>query len=270
MIWRAGCLALLMLVGCSPEVATDVIVSDVTKAEHRLFPWRSLRSAEPCVMGRPLPLGYGSVTAEIIVDRSGWVRIERLFSDYGAMTPACRALARAEISRWRYRPFDYGNGPVAVRLTETLAVDPPERWREPRVPFPEAGDLSAARIVLERGHCFGRCPVYRVELRGDGRALYEGGYFVDVVGEREGRIDPREFETLVQEFREADFFSLHEAYEAPITDMSATRLTVQIGGRTHTVTDYVGESVGMPSVVVDLERRVDEVGRTAQWTGRDR
>ena len=34
--------------------------------------------------------------------------------------------------------------------------------------------------------------------------------------------------------------------------------------------DYVGESVGMPSVVVDLERRVDEVGRTAQWTGRHR
>ena len=215
-------------------------------------------------------MGYGLVTAEIIVDRSGWVRIERLFSDYGAMTPACRALARAEISQWRYRPFEYGNGPVAVRLTETLAVDPPERWREPGVPFPEIGDLSAARIVLERGGCYGRCPVYRVELRGDGRAFYRGGYFVDVVGEREAPIAPGEFEALIQEFRRADFFSLLEAYEAPITDAATHRLTLQIGGRTHTVTDYVGESVGMPSVVVDLERRVDEVGRTAQWTGRNR
>ena len=37
---------------------------------------------------------------------------------------------------------------------------------------------SAARITLERGPCFGTCPVYSVTLDGSGAVLFEGRRFV--------------------------------------------------------------------------------------------
>jgi hypothetical protein len=40
---------------------------------------------------------------------------------------------------------------------------------------------------------------------------------------------------------------------------------LSVGGRTKTVTDYVGEQVGMPVVITDLENAVDEAAGTERW-----
>ena len=40
--------------------------------------------------------------------------------------------------------------------------------------FPEIHDWNTLRITLSRSGCYGRCPVYKVEIHGDGTVLYDG------------------------------------------------------------------------------------------------
>jgi hypothetical protein len=213
---------------------------------------------------------HEAINVTLRVDRDGRAHVVSMNPAYedGPLPVRCRAPLLGEIAKWRYRPFEDSQGPVAVQIIETVPVYPVERWRNPRAPFPAHFDLRSAHVVLERSGCYGSCPVYRLELRGDGAVLYEGYEFVAEKGVRRGTVDDAEFAALIEEFREADFFSLLDAYEAPITDLATYRLTLEVGGQRQTVTDYWGEIVGMPSIVRRLERRVDEVGHAEQWTGR--
>jgi hypothetical protein len=129
--------------------------------------------------------------------------------------------------------------------------------------------LATVVIRLERDACFGTCPVYSVELRGTGDAIYEGGCFTMVPGRRTERIDPRVIAELMEQFRKADFWSLQPAYRAQITDSPTNRVTLTIGGQTKTVEDYVGKMVGMPPEVTALEDAIDRATGSARWTVSD-
>ncbi len=59
------------------------------------------------------------------------------------------------------------------------------------VPFPAVGDPASLRITLERGPCFGECPIYKVEVRGDGSVFYKGEGFVAGSGHHRATI-PKE------------------------------------------------------------------------------
>jgi len=50
--------------------------------------------------------------------------------------------------------------------------------------FPEIHDWNTLRITLSRSLCYGRCPVYEVEIHGDGTFLYDGKLNVDAKGKR--------------------------------------------------------------------------------------
>lgn len=267
----AAVIAMCVLIGSCEQHRQDVIIGDQDRAAHRLFE-PIVRSARSCDNDDPrrAPM-HEFVELSLQVNASGAPRILSMRSLYGdrAVPARCRALINAAMEQWRYEPFEDASGPMVVRFAETIAIYPLERWHAPRVEFPATYDLETARVVLERGGCLGRCPVYRIELRGDGTSQYDGTAFVEVTGRRDGAIDPDEFATLLDSFREADFYSLLEVYEAPITDHPYYLVTLELNGRAYTVTDYVGEYVGMPSIVKVLERRIDEVGRTSQWTGRD-
>jgi hypothetical protein len=184
------------------------------------------------------------------------------------ITPDCMTLVRNEARRWRYRPFAPGGEPIELTITEIIPIYPPERWHETHTPFPEIEDLSAVRIILERLGCYGECPSYRVELRGDGSSTFFGYSFVRAVGEHHDTVNREEFARLVQLFRQADLFSLENAYTSPVVDMSTDRITLIIGSQQKIVVDYEGLSVGMPLVVSQLEDEIDRVGRTQQWIER--
>ena len=47
--------------------------------------------------------------------------------------------------------------------------------------------------------------------------------------------------------------------------MPGCSLSISIDGKTKIVNDYVGEWVGMPQVIRDLERDVDNLARTERW-----
>jgi hypothetical protein len=142
-------------------------------------------------------------------------------------------------------------------------------------------DRDKLTITLRRSACYGTCPDYSVTVHGDGRVVFLTEGATDAVsglhrsnapssgvlvpGRHEDRIDPAAVDALVQEFREANFFSLRDEYRAGITDNPTYVLVIDTGHGAKTVVDYVGQAAGMPSSVTRLEGEVDRVARTARW-----
>jgi hypothetical protein len=125
-------------------------------------------------------------------------------------------------------------------------------------------------ITLERTACFGTCPVYVVEITGDGQVRFTGKDFVRVTGPSSASI-PRELvASLVAEFDRIDYWHLRDNYEyivqadgsvTAVTDLPTTITSIRIGARYKRVTDYIGA----PPALKSLERRIDEIAGTQQW-----
>jgi hypothetical protein len=128
---------------------------------------------------------------------------------------------------------------------------------------------DAARISLERGPCFGTCPIYKVEIHGDGTVIYTGERFVKVTGEQRAQISPVAVAGLVDQFVMFGFFDLKDEYIAEVTDLPTYTLSVSLSGRQKTVTDYGGKMANMPPIVTVLENEVDRVAGTQQWIKSD-
>src|ERR1700733_9628445 len=131
--------------------------------------------------------------------------------------------------------------------------------------FPEVHNWKNVVITLSRDACYGTCPMYTVELHGDGTVVYRGKRFVAVKGERRGKVAEVAVQDLVAEFRKADFFSLSDQYIAGVTDFPSYTISIEIDGKKKTVLDYVGGQVGMPRTVTDLENDIDRIAGSDRW-----
>jgi hypothetical protein len=146
---------------------------------------------------------------------------------------------------------------AAVLIAGGLAMAPP---------FPDVAG-QAVVISLDRSACKGTCPVYRVEITGEGLVTYEGREHVAALGVRTRRIPREAVSRLVDRFRAADFFSLQASYAADVDDVPGATIGLRVGETSKTVSDYFGFQVGMPRSVNDLETAVDEAAGTAEWIG---
>jgi hypothetical protein len=135
----------------------------------------------------------------------------------------------------------------------------------PPVMFPEIKNWNSVVITLERGICFGTCPIYTVEIHGDGTVVYRGDDCVVAKGERRSRLAPAEVAKLVGAFRAANFFSLRDHYAATVTDGPAYRTSISFDHNRKAVIDYFGEMVGMPPALAKLEDEIDRVAGTDHW-----
>lgn len=143
-------------------------------------------------------------------------------------------------------------------------------------------DPAKATITLERSACYGPCPVYKVQIHGDGRVQFstktapmdqEGAShsqyarFIGVLipGTHEDRVSPGAVESLIRKFQAAGFWHLKNEYSAETTDLPTYSLTIDTGRQRKTVVNYAGERVGMPPVVTELENAVDTLAGTDRW-----
>lgn len=164
------------------------------------------------------------------------------------------------------KPTPPGRGPATQVPHDRPDRPGGDQWG-PRREFPR-GPLGTARIKLERTACFGTCPVYTVEIQGDGTVIWEGKRFVKVMGLRRYRIPIVKVRTLVERFRAARFYSARDAYvDRGITDMPSAWISLTYGGVSKRIQDYAGTRAGMPQAIKDLERAVDETAGTAALIG---
>lgn len=148
-------------------------------------------------------------------------------------------------------------------------------------PFPAVLE-NELKITLQRTACLGSCPDYTVTIDGQGNVVFRSqgenfpGEFevhrsfssndgILVSGVHTDKVEPGVVAELLERFREARFFSLKDEYRARITDNPAYILTIDTGTASKTVVDYVGERVGMPRVVTELQEVVDQAAGSARW-----
>lgn len=167
-----------------------------------------------------------------------------------------------------FEPFTLDGVAHPARVEAYVPLLDPERRVSRRVPFPTVGGQEVV-MRLSRSACYGHCPVYTVEIRGDGTVRFEGEEFVALRGSHRSQVSPQAVQSLLELFREADFFSLDSRYVGNITDMPTQEVTLTIGGQTKTVLDYAGLMVGMPFGVARLEHAMDRIAGTRRWISGD-
>jgi hypothetical protein len=129
-------------------------------------------------------------------------------------------------------------------------------------------------ITLERTPCFGGCPVYRVSVTQAGTVQYEGKAHVRRLGSAGGQIPAERVDQLLSELERAGYFSFAGRYTSAeptcgryATDSPSVITTVRFRGLTKRIEHDYGCGAA-PGALVVLERRIDEVLNTSQWTGR--
>ena len=132
----------------------------------------------------------------------------------------------------------------------------------PTGPAAEPQPDPTFRVELERGMCLGPCPVYKVEIDHTGLVTFTGSNsniapHVPCQGERQWRIQPAQVRRLEALIDGSGFFDFKPEYVAGITDQSAYAVTVTRRGQTKRVQDYVGQMVGMPAAMTQIEEAVD-------------
>jgi hypothetical protein len=171
---------------------------------------------------------------------------------------------RPEVLRWKFIPFEVDGRPVTASVEEYIDLVPPERFPSVHVRAPAVRPDSRVDITLSRSMCYGRCPVYKVSVSTRG-IVFDGEEFVAAKGRNTDTIDPSAVRALAKKFVAADFYSMRDEYRASVTDNSTYTLSVSIDGHKKQVVDYVGQWVGMPAAVVELEDDVDALAHTERW-----
>jgi len=244
-----------------PPTEPSVVELDSSEAqmwEHRLGPSTAVHvsSAEAHT------LDFESyLTFEIVVSTDGRVESAKPVGDAKRHVDEGRAIEMART----FKPWTRDGKNIRVRVTDEVLLLPPERWALVPRSFPEPWSLKSVKIELSRSMCYGRCPAYSVTIWGDGSVHFNGQRYVQIPGKHDARIAHDTVMELVREFERAKFFAAGDKYIAEVTDNPTYTLTLTVGGKTKTVTDYVGEQVGMPLVITDLENAVDEAAGTERW-----
>ena len=201
------------------------------------------------------------LTFEIVVSPEGNVESAKPIGDEKRHLDEALAIEMART----FKPWTRDSKNIRVRAIDYVSLLPPERWALVPRSFPEPWDLKGVKIQLTRTGCLGTCPAYRVTIQGNGSVHFSGERYVRIPGEHDAQIAPARVRALVSQFEKAQFFAAGDKYIANVTDNPTYTLTLTVGGKTKTVTDYVGEQVGMPLVITDLENAVDHAAGTERW-----
>lgn len=134
-----------------------------------------------------------------------------------------------------------------------------------RTSFPGIKNWNSLVISLERSACYGTCPVYHVEIHGDGTVVFVGNRFVAVTGERREHIARSAVQHLFAQFRSANYFWSFDRYTAPVTDLPEYTTSIAFDGQSKSIEDYGGGMVGMPPELIALEADIDRAADTGKW-----
>jgi hypothetical protein len=144
-------------------------------------------------------------------------------------------------------------------------------------PRPSSGEGVAAAedyLALERGSCFGTCPVYRVTLTRSGAVTFKGRRFVADSGTSYDSIPAPRADSLFRRLEAAGWsgFAGRYAMGEPgcgrfATDLPTVATEVSLGGSLKRVEHDHG-CQDAPEALDRLEQEIDSVAGVARWVGR--
>jgi len=160
---------------------------------------------------------------------------------------------------------------VAAAMASACARGAPEVPAVDSRPTPEV--RAAGSVSLERGPCYGTCPVYKLSVELSGAVWFEGRRFVADTGVSTATVPAARVDSLLAELEAAGYFRLADRYtmgepgcDRYATDLPTVIIELRAGGRTKRVEHDHG-CAGAPAALSAMERRIDEVAGVGRWVG---
>ena len=157
---------------------------------------------------------------------------------------------------------------TAIVLIITLIFTPNFRGQEavetPASPIPSTYNVTNVTIGMERNMCMGTCPVYSLEIFGNGTVIYYGDRFVNVTGKQISNISEDKVKELIGEFYKIHYFSLNDTYDKVIkTDQPTVITSININGTFKSIFDNLGAIA--PEGLRVLEDKIDQFINSSKW-----
>ena len=110
-------------------------------------------------------------------------------------------------------------------------------------------------ISLQRGACYGTCPIYRIEIYSDGSGIYTGTRFVEHIGLSIFNLSETELNLILSTAKEIGFSNMKNEYSEPISDLPTTFIQI----KEKRIIDYIGA----PKTLKNLENLIDKLSQKA-------
>lgn len=158
--------------------------------------------------------------------------------------------------------------PVAVKPPPAppLKPEPPPL---PPAPPPVAVNAHVLLASIDRGPCYGTCPVYTLTVYRDGKVEYVGKDFVKKKGKASGTVTADQIAKLDKLFTDGKYLAYKDSYESyDATDApSAKTAYLPLGATTvKRVGHYYGD-MHAPESLTNLEESFDTIVKTEHFIG---
>jgi TonB family protein len=110
-------------------------------------------------------------------------------------------------------------------------------------------------IKIERTPCFGRCPVYSIEIMSNGKIKYEGKRNVEKLGILNYKVSPQKVKNIFAYIEKNKISSLKNKYEQIASDLPRLNMTFLIAKKAKTI---LNAEAG-PDYLQEIAFRVDAV-----------
>lgn len=115
---------------------------------------------------------------------------------------------------------------------------------------------------MEKGPCYGTCPVFTLTIYEKGVAAYEGKRFTDRKGLYVKKLEQDVFNDLVNAFEKADLWKYKNVYRGNIPDFQTVTISYWKGDDMKSVTGKDGR----PEAILELEDLMDAIAQdTTDW-----
>lgn len=116
-------------------------------------------------------------------------------------------------------------------------------------------------ITMQKGSCFGSCPVYTITIDKKGYAIYDGERFTDKIGKHGMQIAPDKFQAIAQAFGDAGLASFDDDYPSNIADLPSATIAYVNNSFSKRITGKVER----PQKVKDLQAMLEELAQMDAW-----
>lgn len=115
--------------------------------------------------------------------------------------------------------------------------------------------------TLERGFCFGTCPVYKIEIYQSGYVVYTGKANTERAGIYTSHFSKEQLNSLTNIAKEINYMGLNDVYDSPITDLPSHTTSIVIDGKRK----VVKRRHNYPESILQFEQKIDEFAETSKW-----
>lgn len=125
------------------------------------------------------------------------------------------------------------------------------------------------QLTIARTACFGRCPVYELELAADRRVHFNGVQHTAYLGETSKATSVRQLSELSVAIERSGFFEYQNTSDCveEVTDMPSVILSVSWASRTDRVDRYLGCRKSGHDPVPNLAREIERILEIETWVG---